>query len=349
MSLTTSACGTSSAPPQQTQAEATKDTTRRSAGPPPRDVGTPSTPSKPAPESNSLDTLSVERDGQHLRLESRGRFHEVVVTPRGAVFSHHHALWVLASGSGQLTRVELEYGEDPHGFATDGQSVFWVSTTGPAKLDLETLQREPAPFIPSGFSSSVSVGDTLYAVGKMRQVWRSQGEMGSIINTGIDHKDIVWDGRIRAADRMFVLGVLEQDRSSLYRYRIGRKPHRIETKWNFPRHWSLRRDGALLYIHSGVVFRLNKRDQRPSKLFEDTTITALCWCGLDACALSDTGELRLHPRANGRFRLVTHVDGKPKKISCSNSRVALIMDDDGESSLHLVSLTPAAGKPRADG
>lgn len=240
--------------------------------------------------------------------------------------------------TGKLTEVDLRYGEEPHGFGADEKSVFWLSSVGPAELDLETLRRKPEPFIPTGFNYSVSIGDTLYGIGWMAHVWRAEGEMGSVINTGIDPNSVIWNRRIRAADRMFALGLLEDEGSSIYRYRIGRKPHRIKTDMTYAAEWDLRPDGALLFMRGDHVYRLDARSNRPVELFEKADTTGLCWCGANVCTFSNaTGEFRKNRGTTGNYTVATNLEGRLKQFDCSRSHAALIMESE-QSSLHLVSL-----------
>ncbi len=332
-------CSTPASTPQPQQAP-----TEAAAAAPtqPSDVGVEEPVTKQDPTDDlatRLASLRLDRDGRHLTVTSEGPFHEVVTTPTGAAFTHHHGLWVLSLEPDRVEAIELQRGEDPHGLAADEESLYWLSQTGPAKLNLEALVRDERPFIPSGFDGSISIGDTLYAIGWMKHVWRAEDEMGSVINTDINPKHVVWLGRIRAADHMFVLGLLEAGRSSIYRYRIGRKPHRIDTKWSLPRVWSLRPDGALLFVRDDRVYRLERKDQRPRELFEEPNIAAMCWCGPDVCTLSkDQGELRRHHRTRERYDVIASVPGKAEAIDCRASSVALITETGDRTSLHIISL-----------
>lgn len=291
----------------------------------------------PAPKPAPVSVAGPGRDPELVRTAGRitvtigEPVEELIVTPRGPVWTHDGAVW--AAFDGRAGAELLIRQADPHGLAGDGAELHWAGAERHVRHTIATGEQTEIPGLDprrmqvQGFA----VGPPAFAlVDDPIALWRIRwpGPRVERVNVVVDPR---WRRAIdlRAGGGSLFFSVMAPSEFGPWASIAavdarGRVRVRASGARRLARGaWDVDARGVVVFVAEGALHRLGPRDEAPVRLLALPDATQVCWCGPRVC--SDDTKAREIRAWSIRSGVATTVAGEAEpvlRLACGRERVA---------------------------
>lgn len=288
-------------------------------------------PAAQEPEPVPIKDPQLVRTAGRITVTIGEPVEELIVTPRGPVWTHNGSVW--AAFDGRAGAELLVRQADPHGLAGDGATLYWAGAERHVRHTIATGEQTEIPGLDPRFVQvqGFAVGASAFVlVDDPIALWRIRWP-----GPRVDRINVVDDPRWRRAIDLHARGgslffsvlVVSEDgpwtdlvavdaRGRARARRFGQR--RISRDM-----WDVDARGVVVFVADGALHRLGPQDESPARLLALPDATQVCWCGSRVCS-DDTKarEIRAWNIRSGVSATVASEAEPVVKLTCGAKRVA---------------------------
>lgn len=286
---------------------------------------------EPEPEPVPIKDPELVRTAGRITVAISEPVEELLVTPRGPVWTHNGAVW--AAFDGRAGAELLVRQADPHGLAGDGTALYWAGAERHVRHTIATGEQTEIPGLDPRFMQvqGFAVGPQAFVlVDDPIALWRIRwpGPRVDRVNIVVDPRwQRALDPRARGGSLFFSVMVPTDTgpwASIVAVETRGRFKVRASGQRRLARGaWDVDARGVVVFVADGALHRLGPQDKSPVRLLALPDATQVCWCGSRVCIDDPKArEIRAWNLRSGVSTTVASETEPVVHLACGAKRVA---------------------------